>query len=52
MNDRAITLRTIAAAMLAAGMAAPAFVLDGKKASIDLAENRFKIKAPPWSEDR
>src|SRR5262249_48106128 len=44
MNGRAIALRAISAAMLAACMVAPAFAVDGK-ASIDLEENRIAV--PP-----
>jgi hypothetical protein len=51
MNGRAIALWAISGAMLAACVVAPAFAVDGK-ASMDLGENRFEIKALPWSEDR
>ena len=51
MSHRATALRAISAAMLAACMVAPAFAVDGK-ASIELGENRFGIKALPWPEDR
>ena len=44
MNGRAIALRTISAAMLAACVVAPAFAVDGK-ASIDLGES--SIGLPP-----
>jgi hypothetical protein len=44
MNGRAIALRAISAAVLAACMVAPAFAVDGK-ASIDLEENRIGV--PP-----
>jgi hypothetical protein len=44
MNGRAIALRAISAAMLAACVVAPAFAVDGK-ASIDLGENRIGV--PP-----
>jgi len=44
MNGRAITLRAISAAMLAACMVAPAFAVE-EKASIDLEE--YRIGVPP-----